>query len=235
MDSDGRLILSSRFPVGDSRLESSRCCSPCGPTDRLLCSVRSRPPSAGVLTVSANRPTFDPATGTGPIGGYTRCCGLSGRPMAAGHVGLGFVPASDSSHSSPRVVADPSETSKASNSSHLGRRSDQSNTPKGGPSSPRDACAQISRRCSGRSMPTIRLETVRARPFGSPSCTPPDGDPLKDRRRRAPCSATNAADTSKPMMTIALSVVSNVPELPSRREGSPRRCSGAAFPFHEFA
>ena len=44
MDSDGRLILSSRSPVQDSRLESTRCCWPRGPTDRLLCS--DSPPKA---------------------------------------------------------------------------------------------------------------------------------------------------------------------------------------------
>jgi hypothetical protein len=38
-----------------------------------------------------------------------------------------------------------------------------------------------------------------------------------------------------PQLMMALSVVSKVPESPSKREGSPRRSNGAAFPFREFA
>jgi len=39
---------------------------------RPVCSVRSRSPPAGVLTVSAIKPTFNSATGAGPSGSYTR-------------------------------------------------------------------------------------------------------------------------------------------------------------------
>lgn len=71
-------------------------------------------------------------------------------------------------------------------------------------------------------------------PHQEPIVHAPAGGPSQGGRR-ATRSAANATATSKPTMTMLLSVVSNVPELPFRREGSPRRCNGAAFPFREFA
>ena len=112
--------------------------------------------------------------------------------MAAGHVGLGFVPASDSSHSSPRVVADPEPTSAALKSPPRSGRSRMRRDPRRWP---RQQRAHTGRRHSGRLRRSERIETVRAHHLGSPSCKPSAGSP--SGRRMAPRSTTSVTAPSR--------------------------------------